>query len=153
MQMKRVYLRCVKAKKELIARICINLIVCVFLVKWYFAMPLFLQYSEGWASEQIANIIFMASAISLGMNWYFTRNLVSYKIENVFYGLLITFIFSIVFIAVNLYLHHWVAFCVILMAIFYNLLQSTINHLIHRDILTLEINLFFLVVGSVISRC
>lgn len=151
-----VNLRALKAnlslfRKEIFAKIAINIFVGAFLVKWYFAIPLYLQYSEKWDADDIASLIFTASILSLIMNWLFLRVITHNRIHHLFGWFLVTFLVAIIFVSANLYFSHWVIFCVIFIAVFYNSLQSMINRIVHHEVITFEVNLVLLIVGSSIS--
>jgi hypothetical protein len=150
-KMQEIYTNIFSCKKELIARLGVNIVIGAFLVKWYFAMPLFLQYSENWSAKHIANTIFIAASLSLVVNWFFLRWFNKFDAHSLFVWVLALLTFTVLFVAANLYFHHWVLLCVILMAIFYNSLQSTINKIVHYDIIAIEVNLILLVIGGLIS--
>jgi hypothetical protein len=150
-EMHVIYLNLHRVKGELIARMGINLIISVFLVKWYFILPLFLQYSERWHKEQIADIILLASCLSFMVNWLLMRCFRHINIRSLFVTILMVFCVALIFVATNLYRHHWVGGSVIIMAIFYNSIQSVINRIIHHELIKIEINLILLIVGSAVS--
>ena len=150
-QMRTINLNLFRYKRELIARIGLNILIGAFLVKWYFTMPLFLQYSESWNTKQIANAIFIASLLSLIVNWLFRSKFNKSDPYSSFVYILLILSVTIVFVTANLYYHHWILFCVILMAIFYNSLQSTVNEITHYDVIDIEVNLISLIIGNIVS--
>lgn len=150
-KMQEIYMSLFSCKKELIARLGVNIVIGAFLVKWYFAMPLFLQYSENWSAKHIADAIFIAASLSLVVNWFFLRWFNRYNAHSLFAWVLALLSLTVLFVAANLYFHHWVLLCVILMAVFYNSLQSTVNKIVHYDIIAIEVNLILLVIGGFIS--
>ena len=150
-QIQGVYRSLLLCNKELFAKVGLNILVGAFLVKWYFTMPLFLQYSENWSSKHIADAIFIAATLSLIVNWFFLRLFNQYDVHTLFIWVLIVLVFTVLFVAVNLYFHHWVLLCVILMAVFYNSLQSTVNKIVHHDIIKIEVNIILLIMGGVVS--
>ncbi|MBX9599086.1 MAG: hypothetical protein K2X04_11015 [Burkholderiales bacterium] len=150
-KMQEIYKSLFSCKKELFARLGINIVIGAFLVKWYFTMPLFLQYSENWNAKHIANAIFIAASLSLVANWFFLRWFNKFDAHRLFNWIIAVLAVTVLFVAANLYFHHWVLFCVILMAVFYNSLQSTVNKIVHYDIITIEINLILLIIGGLVS--
>ena len=150
-KMQEIYKSLFSCKKELFARLGINIVIGAFLVKWYFTMPLFLQYSESWSAKHIANAIFIAASLSLLVNWFFLRWFNKFDTDSLFAWVLVLLTFTVLFVAANLYFHHWVLLCVILMAVFYNSLQSTVNRIVHYDIIEIEINLILLIIGGLVS--
>lgn len=150
-QMKEIYTQLFNCKKELFARLGVNIVIGAFLVKWYFMMPLFLEYSENWSARHIADVIFLAASLSVAVNWFFLRCFNQFSAYSLFAWVLGLLTFTVLFVATNLYFHHWVLLCVILMAVFYNSLQSTVNKIVHYDIITIEVNMILLIVGGLVS--
>ena len=138
-------------RKELLARLLVNLMVGVFLVKWYFNLPFLLQYGEKWTPSAIANIILICSLVSIfgGVIFrYLFHKLDIYKLFT--YSILVYFAL-ISIIHINLYYHFMVGFSVIMMALLYNFLNGIINRIIHHNYIDFSINIILLIVGSALS--
>lgn len=138
-------------RKEIFARVGVNLIVGAFLSKWYFYIPLYLQYNENWSENRIADTLIFAGVLSLLLNIVFSRVLLKFDIHKILSWFLFVLVVTNIFIGWNLYTRHWIFFSVILMAVFYNSLQNMINRIIYHDVITYSVNLTLLLIGNFIS--
>lgn len=138
-------------RKEVFARVGVNLIVGAFLSKWYFYIPLYLQYNENWNENRVANTLIFAGILSLLLNIVFSRVLLKFDTRKILSWFLFVLVVTNIFVGWNLYTRHWIFFSVILMAIFYNSLQNMINRIIYHDVISYSVNLALLLIGNFIS--
>lgn len=138
-------------RKELLARLLVNLMIGVFLVKWYFNLPFLLQYSEKWTPSAIANIILICSVVSILGGLVFRYLFKKFDIYKLFTYSILIYLALISIIHINLYYHNMVGLSVIMMALLYNFLNGIINRIIHHNYIDISINIVLLIVGSAIS--
>lgn len=138
-------------RKELLARLLVNLMIGVFLVKWYFNLPFLLQYSEKWTPSAIANIILICSVVSILGGLVFRYLFKKFDIYKLFTYSILIYLALISIIHINLYYHYMVGLSVIMMALLYNFLNGIINRIIHHNYIDISINIVLLIVGSAIS--
>lgn len=138
-------------RKELLARLLVNLMIGVFLVKWYFNLPFLLQYSEKWTPSAIANIILICSIVSILGGLVFRYLFKKFDIYKLFTYSILIYLALISIIHINLYYHYMVGLSVIMMALLYNFLNGIINRIIHHNYIDISINIVLLIVGSAIS--
>ena len=139
------------ARKELTARTGCNFIVGAFLSKWYFFIPLYLQYNEHWSRDSIANTLILSGILSFLINIIFSRVFYRFATKNVLAYFLLIFLMANLFIGWNLYMQRWIFISVVIMAIFYSSLQNLITKIIFHDVITYSSNMFLLLLGNFIS--
>ena len=136
---------------ELFARVAVNIMIGVFLVKWYFNVPFLLQYVERWSPNSIANIVLLCGIVSVIASIVFKHVFEKVNIYKLFTYSLLSYLCLVLLITINLYYHHWVTLNVLLMALLYNFLNGIINRMVHYNYVDLAVNTLLLVVGSTIG--
>lgn len=139
------------SRKELTARLAVNLMAGVFLVKWYFNLPFLLQYGENWSPTAIANIILICSIVSLLGGVFFRYLFQKVNVSKLFTYCILAYFLLISIIHFSLYFHYMVGLSVVTMALLYNFLNSIINRIVHHDYFDIPVNIVLLVIGSAIG--
>ncbi|AUR51815.1 hypothetical protein [Aquella oligotrophica] len=139
------------SRKELTARLAVNLMTGVFLVKWYFNLPFLLQYGENWSPTAIANIILICSIVSLLGGVFFRYLFQKVDVSKLFTYCILAYFLLISIIHFNLYFHYLVGLSVVVMALLYNFLNSIINRIVHHDYFDIPVNIILLIIGSAIG--
>lgn len=137
--------------RHMLARAGIGVLIGAFLVEWYFILPILLQSTLNIPPDTISSMILIASIVSLIANLVIAHFLSSIDINKLFLGMLIAFMLAIIFVSYNLYYKHLIFISVLVIALFYNSIQSIINKLIHYEIMDLSISLVFLIIGTEFS--
>ena len=114
-------------------------------------MPLFLEYSENWSARHIADVIFFMASLSVAVNWFFLCYFNQFSAYPVFcvgsgiinlYGAICCHKFILSSLGTTMCHFN---------GVFYNSLQSTVNKIVHYDIITIEVNMILLIVGGLVS--
>lgn len=138
-----------RSRKEIMARIGVNALVGVFLVKWYYSVPFDLKLIDKWSDHAIAEVILYANLVAITINLLLNRLLMRYRLnKKLFLYFLLLQVLCLSLVSLNFYYHQWLFISIILIAVFYELLHSLTNRMIHLNFYSLQINVFLLIIGS-----